>query len=162
MVIIIALNAKINDKNESNEELLKNLEHKLGKGNKEISDILNAIMNGIANNMLKDKLDELEQVKLNLYLKMNELNMENKAVDGVGVTEDQIRSMLSRFKEFVLDRNIPECKKFIVDYIKEVIVYKDHVEVVFNVVFSFINDRIYHNLKLNVERNDIIIDKYSM
>ncbi|GAA0092099.1 hypothetical protein UT300009_21280 [Paraclostridium bifermentans] len=63
----------MNDKNESNEELLKSLEQKLDKVNKEISNILNAIMNGIANNMLKDKLDELEQVKLNLDLKMNEL-----------------------------------------------------------------------------------------
>lgn len=105
--------------------------------NKEISNILNAIMNGIVNNMLKDKLDELKQVKLSLDLKMNELKIENKEVDGVGVTEDQIRSMFSRFKEFVLERNIPECKKFIGDYIKEVIAYKDHVEVVFNVVFYF-------------------------
>ncbi len=87
--------------------------------------------------MLKDKLDELKQVKLSLDLKMNELKIENKEVDGVGVTEDQIRSMFSRFKEFVLERNIPECKKFIGDYIKEVISYKDHVEVVFNVVFYF-------------------------
>ncbi|EQE02589.1 hypothetical protein QAQ_3222 [Clostridioides difficile CD8] len=30
--------------------------------------------------MLKDKLDELEQVKLNLDLKMNELKIENKVV----------------------------------------------------------------------------------
>lgn len=54
--------------------------------NKEISNILNAIMNGIVNNMLKDKLDELEQVKLNLDFKMNKLKIENKDVDGVGVT----------------------------------------------------------------------------
>ena len=33
-------------------------------------------MNGIVNNMLKDKLDELEQVKLNLDLKINELSIE--------------------------------------------------------------------------------------
>ncbi|GAA0092098.1 hypothetical protein UT300009_21270 [Paraclostridium bifermentans] len=70
------------------------------------------------------------------------LKIENKDVEGVGVTEDQIRSMFSRFNEFVLERNIPECKKFIGDYIKEVIIYKDHVEVVFNVVFSFINNGI--------------------
>lgn len=45
-------------------------------------------MNGIVNNILKDKLDELEQVKLNLYLKMNELKIENKVVDDVGITEE--------------------------------------------------------------------------
>lgn len=114
--------------------------------------ILNAIMNGIVNNMLKDKLDELEQVKLNLDLKMNELKIENKVEDSVCVTEDQIRSMFSRFKSFVLERNIPECKKFIGDYIKEVIVYRDHIEVVFNVVFSFFDNEISHNIHITTKR----------
>ena len=87
---------------------------------------------------------------------MNELKIENKVVDGVAVTEEQIRSMFSRFKEFVLERNIPECKKFIGDYIKEVIVYKDHVEVIFNVVFSFINNGIAYNSNITRLRKKII------
>lgn len=37
-------------------------------------------MNCIVNNMLKEKLDELEQVKLNLNLKISELSVE--IVDG--------------------------------------------------------------------------------
>ncbi|MCI4698304.1 hypothetical protein REN02_08565 [Clostridioides difficile] len=52
----------------------------------------------------------------------------------------------------MLERNIPECKKFIGDYIKEVIVCKDHVEVVFNLVFSFVDDEIAHNLHITVSR----------
>lgn len=40
--------------------MLDSLGNKLTKVNKEIENILNAIMNGIVNNMLKDKLDELE------------------------------------------------------------------------------------------------------
>ncbi|WP_312258489.1 recombinase family protein [Romboutsia ilealis] len=155
-VLSKALNEKMNDKYESNAELLKNLEQKLDKVNKEINNILNAIMNGIVNNMLKDKLDELEQVKLNLDLKMNELKTENKSVDSVDITEEQIRGMFSRFKEFVLERNIPECKKFIGDYIKEVIVYTDHVEVVFNVVFSFVDNKITYDLSTIVERDNIM------
>ena len=92
-------------------------------------------MSGIVNNMLKDKLDELEQVKLNLDLKINELSIEEIDVEEVLITEEQIRNMFGRFKEFILNRNLPECKKFIGDYVKEVLVYKDHVEVIFNVVF---------------------------
>ena len=42
-------------------------------------------MSCIVNNMLKDKFYELEQVKLNLDLKMNELKIENKVVDDVDV-----------------------------------------------------------------------------
>ena len=56
--------------------------------------------------------------------------------------------MFGIFKEFVLTRNLSECKKSIGDYVKEVLVYKDHVEVIFNVVFSFIDNEISYNLKI--------------
>lgn len=56
--------------------------------------------------------------------------------------------MFSRFKEFVLERNISEYRKFIWDYIKEVIVYKDYVKVAFSVVFSFIDNGANHNIKI--------------
>ena len=42
---------------------------------------------------------------------------------------------------YQMERNVPGFKKFIDDYIKEVIVYKDHVEVIFNVVFSFVDNK---------------------
>ncbi len=38
--------------------------------------------------MLKDKLDELEKVKLNLDLKINELSIENNGVESMDITED--------------------------------------------------------------------------
>ncbi|WP_262745421.1 hypothetical protein [Clostridioides difficile] len=43
-------------------------------------------------------------------------------MEAVNITEDQIRSMFGKFKEFVLTRNLPACKKFISDYVKEVVV----------------------------------------
>ena len=113
------------------------------------------LMNGIVNNMLEDKLDELEQVKLNLDLKINELSIESNGVESIDITEDQIRGMFGKFKEFVLTRNLPECKKFISDYVKEVIVYRDHIEVIFNVVFSFVNNEITHDLHIATSREKI-------
>ena len=154
-VLSKALNEKLKESNDNNAELLKSLENKLEKVNKEINNVLNAIMNGIVNSMLKEKLDELEQVKLNLDLKMSELKRENKEIDTVGVTEDQIRAMFSQFRKFVMERNIPECKKFIGDYIKEVIIYKDYIDVIFNVVFSFVDDKITHDLHITIEREKI-------
>ena len=58
--------------------------------------------------------------------------------------EDKNGSQYRRFKEgllnnfsgYVITRNIPECKKFIQDFVKEVVVYKEHIEVIFNVSFS--------------------------
>ena len=147
-VLSKALNERLKTKSNDNHEMLTNLRNKLEKVNKEIENILNAIMSGIVNNVLKNKLDELEKVKLNLELKINELSVESDDVVSVDITEDQIRSMFGKFKDFVLTRNLPECKKFIGDYIKEVIVYKDHIEVVFNVVFSFDDDNIIKAIEL--------------
>lgn len=145
------LNEQLKYKSNNNEELLSNLRIKLEKVNKEIENILNAIMSGIVNNMLKDKLDELEQVKVNLDLKINELAIENRGVESVDITEGQIRNMFSKFKEFVTTRNLPECKRFISDYIKKIIVYRDHIEVIFNEVFS-IND--------NMVTHDVVVKTY--
>jgi len=44
------------------------------------------------------------------------------------VTEEQVKAMFGKFKDFVLKRNIPEYKKFIHDFVDEVLVYKDHIE----------------------------------
>ena len=136
----------------SNEEILNILRNKLTKVNKEIENILNAIMNCIVNNMLKEKLDELEQVKLNLDIKINELSIERTDGEEVLITKELIRNMFGRFKEFVLTRYLPEYKKFIGDYIKEVLVYKDHVEMIFNMVFSFVNNEISYDLCVIKER----------
>lgn len=146
------LNERLKTKSNDNHEMLNNLRNKLDKVNKEIENILTAIMSGIMNSMLKDKLDELEQVKLNLDLKINELSIESNSVESVDITENQIRNMFGRFKEFVLTRNLPECKKFISDYVKEVVVYRDHVEVIFNVVFSFVDNEITHDLHITASR----------
>ena len=149
------LNERLKTKSNSNQEMLTNFRNKLDKVNKEIENILNDIMNVIVNSMLKDKLDELEQVKLNLESNINELSMESNSVESVDITEDQIRSMFGKFKDFVLTRNLPECKKFISDYVKEVVVYRDHIEVIFNVVFSFVDNDITHNLHITISREKI-------
>ena len=154
-VLSKALNERLKTKSNDNHEMLTNLRNKLEKVNKEIENILNAIMSGIVNNVLKNKLDELEKVKLNLELKINELSVESDDVVSVDITEDQIRSMFIKFKEFVLTRNLPECKKFISDYVKEVVVYRDHIEVIFNVVFSFVDNEITHNLHITIIRDKI-------
>jgi len=73
-------------------------------------------------------------------------------VESIDITEDKIRSMFGKFKYFVLTRNLPECKKFISDYVKEVVVYKDHIEVIFNVVFSFVDNEIIHYLHITKSR----------
>ena len=60
--------------------------------------------------------------------------------------------MFGKFKEFVSTRNLPECKKFISDYVKEVVVYIDHIEVIFNVVFFVDNEIIMTYILLQLDK----------
>ena len=57
------------------------------------------------------------------------------------ITEADVGALLSSFGRYVISRNIPECKKFIRDFVKEVVVYKDHIEVTFDVAFSLQKNR---------------------
>lgn len=106
--------------------------------------------------ILNYKLGKVEQVKLNLELEINELSIESNGVGSVDITKDQIKSMFAKFKDFVLTRNLLECKKFISDYIKEIIIYRDYVEVIFSVAFSFADNKITHDLYINIYGNKII------
>lgn len=81
----------------------------------------------------KTKMDELKNKKSYLEYKMTELESKDMAQI---VTEVDVRSLLNNFSGYVISRNIPECKKFIQDFVKEVIVYKEHIEVIFNVSFD--------------------------
>jgi site-specific DNA recombinase len=85
---------------------------------------------------LISKLNDLEAKKKGI-----EIEIAGKEVDQgteVQVTEEQVRMMFSNLKEYVKTRNIPECKKLIDDYVREVVVYKNHVEAIFNVVFHLL------------------------
>ena len=68
--------------------------------------------------------------------------------------------MFSKFKDFVLERNLPKCKEFISDYIKEIVIYKAHVQVTFNVDLSFMDKEINYDLYIPKEYK-LIFGKFS-
>lgn len=111
------------------------LEEKLVEVNKKINNIIEGIMSDIHNQALKDKMNELEEVKVNLEIEIASNKEEQKTEEVQQVTEEQVRAMLSKMEQYVAERNLPQCRQLIQDFVKEVKVYKDHVEVVFNVVF---------------------------
>lgn len=77
------------------------------------------------------------------------------------ITEADVRALLSDFSGYVISRNIPECKKFIRDFVKEVVVYKDHIEVTFNVAFSLLKNRMGAvEVMSSIKRFDLF-EKYS-
>lgn len=42
-----------------------------------------------------------------------------------------MRALFGGFRQYVKEQNVPEIRKFISSYVEKVIIYKDHVEVVF-------------------------------
>lgn len=56
------------------------------------------------------------------------------------------------FRGFVKDRNISECKNFTEKYVDKIIVYKDHVEVIFSVVFTILEDYKAYKIRSPVKK----------
>jgi site-specific DNA recombinase len=107
---------------------LKGFQDKAKDLDGQIKNIVDAVANGFAHSSLVDKLSELEQEKAAIEISIAEIGlMKSKNI----VTEEMVRSLFSMFRQFVAEKNILEVKKFISSYIEKVIVYKDHVEVVF-------------------------------
>ena len=104
----------------------------------QINNIVNAISQGFVQEEFKSKMEDLKKRKTEFEFKLSEI--ESREVSKV-ITEADVRTLLSDFSGYVMSRNIPECKKFIRDFIKEVVVYKDHIEVTFNVAFSMSKNR---------------------
>ncbi len=59
-------------------------------------------------------------------------------------------------RDFVTQRNIPECKKFIQNYVDKVIVYKGRVEVIFNMFFNILKDYKAYKIMCSVKKATIL------
>lgn len=110
------------------------MEVKLKEIRAQTANIITAIQNGFFQESFKTRMTELEKEKQSLEISIQQLSIKNTAVE---ITEDTLKSMFRLFKQFVAEKNIPECKKFIDSYVDKVIVYKGHLEVTFKVAFSF-------------------------
>lgn len=99
----------------------------------QIDNIVQAIANGFTQDTFKAQVDKLEEEKKTIETRLHEHEVTfSKTI----VTADSMRKMFSMFKQFVRERNIPECKKFIDSYVEKVLVFNDRLEVKFKVVFS--------------------------
>ncbi|MDF2858956.1 MAG: hypothetical protein K0Q87_4807 [Neobacillus sp.] len=75
-----------------------------------------------------NKMTELEAEKARLEVRIVERTMDES---GIAITEDVLRQLFAEFKSYVTTYNIPEIKKFIGSYVEKVIIYNEHVEVLF-------------------------------
>jgi len=97
-------------------------------------------------------MDELVDRKTSLEAQINEQEARRKVTR---ISEEQVRKLFSMFRSFVEERNIPECKKFIHNYVDKVVVYKDRVEVIFNVVFSVMKKQEAYKMSSTVRKSTL-------
>lgn len=105
---------------------IRELEKRIRSVEKETDNIVSAISQGFVQEIFKEKLVSLEKEKAEIKIAMSELN---PAEEVPYLDEDSIRQLLSMFRQYVLERNIPECKRFIDSYVGKVVVFREYVEV---------------------------------
>ena len=131
--LVEGINNNLQKKNQVNDEKKEVIVKELKEIEAQIGNIVTAIASGFMQEEFKIKMDELKERKAELEFKQAQIKsceIEQR------ITEADVRGLLNNFSGYVITRNIPECKKFIQDFVKEVVVYKEHIEVIFNVSFS--------------------------
>ena len=101
-----------------------------------IDKIVGIIMDRVSISSFKYKQTKLEKEKEELQSRHARLNEINTNEQIRKVTEQEVMELIKKVKDYVLTKNIPQCKKYIRDYVKQVKVYESHIEVIFNVAFS--------------------------
>lgn len=107
---------------------------KLHDINVQIGNIVNAIAGGFMQGSFKEKMSALEEEKALLETRLREVEISSPTTK---IDEAMLKQMIGMFQQFVREKNVPECKKFIQAFVQKVVVFKDHVEVTFKVPSSF-------------------------
>lgn len=126
--LVEQLNDYQNTINGERKEELAALSAKLQEINKQLGNIVGAIASGFTQSSFMEKMTELEEQKVELEVRIKELKLQDKKTV---ITEEVLRQLFGMFKSYVAEKNIPEIKKFIGSYVEKVIVYKEHVDVIF-------------------------------
>lgn len=131
------INEYLEEKTSTDRIELRKMEQELKEVEKKIGNIVKAISDGFYQEEFKQDMEKHSKRKSEIKnyiatLKANEIQ--------TNLNEMQIRSLFKNFKKFVMERNLPECKTIIHNYVEQVVVYKDHIEVIFNVASLVLGD----------------------
>ena len=152
--IVRGVNTKIQNMNKQNGANIIQLEKEINRCQTQIDNILNAIKQGIYDDSVSLELKSLRERKNEIQLA---LNNESKRVEiNSVITEDMVRDTLYKFKDYVREKNIAECKKFIKSFVDKVIVYRDYIEVIFKVNFDLSEGSIDYQDLQKIYRIDLV------
>jgi site-specific DNA recombinase len=151
--IVKSVNNYVDKLNIANSEKLEHLNKELSKIQKQIGNIMSAIMQGFIQEEFKTQLEELKIEKTSLELEKGKYT---EKLERPEVKAEEIREKLIYLKEYVKTRNLPECRKLIKDFVKEVKVYEDRVEVKLNTA-SFVFKGLESGENIKKKRKDLYV-----
>lgn len=147
------VNEYLDNLNGATRQKLKYVDEQLKQVEEKSQNIITAITQGFIQPEFKAKLNELTEAKERL---LQEKEEHLKALEEPLTDESLIKEKLVKMKDFILTRNLPECRNIIKDLVKEVVVYNDHVELKLNVV-SFVYSNIEVGKRIRTERKDLYV-----
>lgn len=110
---------------------LNNYKKKLKDLELEIANILRLVANSNVNfATVQNTIEELENSKS--YI-LNQLKVLEQELEIEPISLEKLEELVQDSKDFILSKNIPECRKFIDNYIDSVLVYNEHIKVVYNI-----------------------------
>ena len=152
--IVKGMNRNFSKQNEKKMEKIKSIDKNISMIDNQISNLFNAIKEGIFDSSFNDELKKLRDKKFQLEtLKKEE---EKKIKKTLSVTEDDVQKLIDQFKDYIKYRNLDECKKFIHRFVNKVIIYRNHIEVEYKFSLNIIDDSSTYIETKNISRNDII------
>lgn len=131
---IIILNKFAADKFNRDESEISKLKGVISQLEREISNIVTAIMKGISSPTLEEKLQSLEQTKKDTVY---ELNCAKNDQFASLYTPEEIKSNLNGFKKVLQKGNIGECKPIVKQFISKITIAEND-----KITFSYCLDTI--------------------
>lgn len=117
--IVKYVNTKLLLEGEQDGDRLQDMQSKLKQVEEEINNIVQAVIAGLNSATLTTKIHELETAKSNLELEIAITESKDQEEMATKITEEQVEVMIADIKQYVTERNLPQCKRLIKGFVKE-------------------------------------------
>lgn len=150
--LIGLLNNRVLQETKTNQEKIEIVKGKLAKVEKEISNLVKAIANGVDAEEIVTELGKKKTYKAELGIELSRLEGSNGTTE---ITMETMRNLVGQLKSFLVNNTMPELKALLKKFVKSITVGKEEIEVIFNLFFSFGLDYEYLYIKKSIRRIDL-------
>jgi len=120
---------------QANDGDVRQMETRLKRIDLEIDNLTYAVSQGMFQQVMVDKMNSLQESKI---LLQTEIEKRRQTEIIPTVTEAQIQAAISGFEDFLNGNfHLPECRRFIRQYVRRIDVFRDYIRATFAVAFSF-------------------------